>query len=146
NGADIFPCALTNCTLYFLTNALFFILSSMFNRLNTQYVSGISDSPMWNRGNLSRSNNRTLRPRWARMVETVLPAGPPPITTTSTLLSVLIRKAPNRGEEREISANCCRRLRGVSGRLEGERSGRGVGLGSGGRAVARGTRAAVLEA
>ena len=46
NGADIFPCALTNCTLYFLTNALCFILSSMFNRLNTQYVSGISDSPI----------------------------------------------------------------------------------------------------
>ena len=56
------PAALTNCTLYFLTKGLAFILSSMFSRLNTQYVSGISDSPMWKRGNCSRSNSRTLNP------------------------------------------------------------------------------------
>ena len=32
----------------------------MFSRLSTQYVSGISDSPMWNRGNWARSKSRTL--------------------------------------------------------------------------------------
>src|SRR3972149_2740300 len=48
----------------------------------------MSDSPMWNRGNRSRSNSATRRPRWASSVETVDPAGPPPITTTSHELSI----------------------------------------------------------
>ena len=45
-------CWLTNCTLYFLTKWLPFIFGSMLSRLSTQYVCGISDSPMWNRGKL----------------------------------------------------------------------------------------------
>jgi hypothetical protein len=38
---------------------------------------------MWKRGKRSRSNRTTRRPRWAIRVETVEPAGPPPITITS---------------------------------------------------------------
>src|SRR5262245_57347717 len=45
----------------------------------------MSDSPMWKRGKRSRSNSSTLQPRWARRVEPVLPAGPPPMTTTSVV-------------------------------------------------------------
>jgi hypothetical protein len=63
----------------------------MLSRWNTQYVSGISDSPMWKRGNSSRSNSHTRTPRWASRVETVLPAGPPPMTTTSTSICELRR-------------------------------------------------------
>src|SRR5687768_12343800 len=55
----------------------------MLRRFSTQYVSGISDSPMWNRGKGSRSNSRTLKPCCAMSVDVVAPAGPPPITTTS---------------------------------------------------------------
>jgi hypothetical protein len=55
----------------------------MFSFLSTQYVSGISDSPMWKRGNFSRSNRPTRWPCCAISVEVVDPAGPPPITTTS---------------------------------------------------------------
>src|SRR6516225_7836422 len=47
----------------------------------------MSDSPIWKRGNRSRSNRVTRTPCWASRVETVLPAGPPPITTTSVDLS-----------------------------------------------------------
>src|SRR5437868_15262001 len=55
----------------------------MLRRFRTWYVSGMSDSPMWKRGNFSRSNSRTLWPCCAMRVETVEPAGPPPMTTTS---------------------------------------------------------------
>src|SRR5437588_328040 len=47
------------------------------------------DSPMWKRGKRSRSNNSTFRPCCARRVDTVLPAGPPPITTTSVVRSAM---------------------------------------------------------
>ena len=42
-----------------------------------------SDSPMWNRGNRSRSSRTTRRPRCASHAAAVEPAGPPPMTTTS---------------------------------------------------------------
>jgi hypothetical protein len=38
---------------------------------------------MWWRGNLARSNNNVQRPKSARIVEVVDPAGPPPITMQS---------------------------------------------------------------
>ena len=38
---------------------------------------------MWKRGKRSRSNSSTRWPCWASRAETVEPAGPPPITTTS---------------------------------------------------------------
>src|SRR5579884_3820751 len=40
---------------------------------------------MWKRGKRSRSKSCTLQPCCARRVETVLPAGPPPMTTTSAV-------------------------------------------------------------
>src|SRR5688500_1603202 len=43
----------------------------------------MSDSPMWKRGNFSRSNSSTRRPCWASSVEIVAPAGPPPMTMMS---------------------------------------------------------------
>src|SRR5436309_3223807 len=43
----------------------------------------MSDSPMWKRGKRSRSKRRTRTPCWASSVETVEPAGPPPMTATS---------------------------------------------------------------
>src|SRR6516162_7639033 len=43
---------------------------------------------MWKRGKRSRSNSLTRQPCWASRVETVLPAGPPPITTTSVVLEL----------------------------------------------------------
>jgi hypothetical protein len=46
NGWDSLPLAVTNCTLYFFTKSLFRSLGSMPSRSKTQYVSGISDSPM----------------------------------------------------------------------------------------------------
>src|SRR6185436_17849203 len=55
----------------------------MLSRLSTQYVSGISDSPIWKRGKRSRSNSCTLTPCCASREDTVEPAGPPPMTTTS---------------------------------------------------------------
>src|SRR5437016_4816177 len=48
----------------------------------------MSDSPMWKRGKRSRSYSLTLQPCWASRVETVLPAGPPPMTMTSAVLLV----------------------------------------------------------
>src|SRR6185503_8294395 len=44
---------------------------------------GRSDSPMWNRGNFSRSKTATRRPARARVVAKVDPAGPPPQTIAS---------------------------------------------------------------
>ena len=44
---------------------------------------GMRDSPIWKRGNFSRSKSPTFRPCCARSVDVVDPAGPPPITTTS---------------------------------------------------------------
>src|SRR4051794_6153676 len=38
---------------------------------------------MWKRGKRSRSNSCTRKPCWASSVDTVEPAGPPPMTTTS---------------------------------------------------------------
>src|SRR3954468_18571977 len=38
---------------------------------------------MWKRGKISRSNSWTRRPCLASSVDTVEPAGPPPMTTTS---------------------------------------------------------------
>src|SRR5207237_5142940 len=46
-------------------------------------LTGKSDSPMWNRGNLSRSKTTTFRPARASKVAAVLPAGPPPMMATS---------------------------------------------------------------
>src|SRR5688500_4077543 len=62
------------------------------SRSKVQYVSGISDSPMWKRGNFARSITRTLCPASATSVATVDPEGPPPITTTSyvSVASVMI--------------------------------------------------------
>src|SRR5262245_25293465 len=40
---------------------------------------------MWKRGKCSRSNSCTRQPCWARRVEVVAPAGPPPMTTTCEL-------------------------------------------------------------
>src|SRR5439155_17873114 len=42
-----------------------------------------SDSPMWKRGNCSRSKRTTLCPALASHVAAADPAGPPPTTTTS---------------------------------------------------------------
>src|SRR5438132_6126083 len=44
---------------------------------------GSIDSPMWKRGNFSRSSTSTLRWRWRRKFAVDEPAGPPPATTTS---------------------------------------------------------------
>src|SRR5688572_22750616 len=55
----------------------------MLSRCKTQYVSGMSDSPTWKRGNCSRSNSSTRRPCWPSSDETVDPAGPPPMTMMS---------------------------------------------------------------
>src|SRR5439155_7021429 len=65
---------------------------------STQYVSGISDSPMWNRGKRIRSKSRTRKPCFAASVETVEPAGPPPMTTMSQAVSGIPR-IPMLGEE-----------------------------------------------
>src|SRR5207248_3390460 len=46
-------------------------------------LKGRSDSPMWKRGNLSRSSTITLRPAFASKIAAVLPAGPPPMIATS---------------------------------------------------------------
>src|SRR5271170_3469015 len=40
---------------------------------------------MWKRGKRSRSKSWTRRPCWASRVAVVLPAGPPPMTTTSVV-------------------------------------------------------------
>ena len=75
------PLAFTNWTLYFFTKWLFCIFGSMPSRFSTQYVSGISDSPMWNRGKRSRSNSATLLAALGDEAWTAVePAGPPPIT------------------------------------------------------------------
>ena len=63
------------------------IFWSIPSRWSTQNVSGISDSPMWNRGKRSRSNSTTRWPCRAMSVDAVAPAGPPPITTTGTSVS-----------------------------------------------------------
>src|SRR5882762_5637902 len=52
-------------------------------------LKGRSDSPMWKRGNFSRSNTITRRPARASKVAAVLPAGPPPMIATS-YMSLLI--------------------------------------------------------
>src|SRR5262245_39333699 len=58
----------------------------------------MSDSPMWNRGNRSRSKSRTRYPCFATSAETVEPAGPPPMTATSIMGSGIPR-VPVLGEE-----------------------------------------------
>ena len=52
----------------------------------------MSDSPMWKRGKCSRSKSSTLWPCCASRVETVEPAGPPPMTTTSAFLVIFAMK------------------------------------------------------
>src|SRR6185295_16174517 len=46
-------------------------------------LSGSRDSPMWKRGNFSRSRITAFRPARASTVAAEDPAGPPPITATS---------------------------------------------------------------
>jgi hypothetical protein len=53
------------------------------SRSNSGIEHGKSDSPMWKRGNCSRSHNTTCLPLRASSVATLAPAGPPPITITS---------------------------------------------------------------
>jgi len=45
----------------------------------------MSDRQLWKRGEAFTLEQPTRRPCWAIKVETVLPAGPPPMTTTSAL-------------------------------------------------------------
>src|SRR6185436_17975460 len=73
------------------------------SRSRTQYVSGMSDSPIWNRGKRSRSIRTTCSPRWARRVETVEPAGPPPITTTSGFCAIgPLKHGSNEAESEQL--------------------------------------------
>ena len=53
-------------------------------------LAGNSDSPTCSRGNLSLSNRSTPTPCRANMVADVLPAGPPPMTTTSHECSAVV--------------------------------------------------------
>ena len=75
--------ALTNCTLYFLTKWLAFILSSMLEPLEDPV--GLGDQRL---ADVEAREALALeeldrQPCWASRVETVQPAGPPPMTTTS---------------------------------------------------------------
>ena len=49
----------------------------------TSFTDASSDSPMWKRGNRSRSKRMTRRPLRASQADAAEPAGPPPATTTS---------------------------------------------------------------
>ena len=60
------------------------------NSSSTGILAGNSDSPTCSRGNLSLSNRSTLTPCRANMVADVLPAGPPPMTTTSHDCSAVV--------------------------------------------------------
>ena len=93
---------LTNCTLYFLTKRLAFILSSMPSRWSTQYVSGISDSPIWNRGKCSR---RTIAPdsRAGEQGRGRRADGPPPMTMTWVLSGIGLESAIMGGIPREVT-------------------------------------------
>ncbi len=53
---------------------------------------------MWKRGKRSRSNSSTVTPCCASSVETVDPAGPPPMTTTS-VMSTLEQMQPRNHED-----------------------------------------------
>ena len=49
-------------------------------------VAGSRDSPTWARGKCAFSKTVTANPARASNVATVLPAGPPPMTTTSAFV------------------------------------------------------------
>src|SRR3954469_11394597 len=83
NGDDSLPLLLTNCTPTFSTNGPCFRPSSTPSRSNTQYVSGISDSPTLRLGSKSRSSRSTRYPASATNAAVVDPLGPPPITMQS---------------------------------------------------------------
>src|SRR6202030_4740907 len=53
-----------------------------------------NDSPIWNRGNVSRSKRTTECPRWPSEIAADEPAGPPPATAKSKSyrgLAIVIR-------------------------------------------------------
>src|SRR3954451_12542493 len=69
---------------------------------HTSLANGSIDSPMWKRGNFSRSRIRTLRPFWRRKLATDDPAGPPPATITSKSYSMrqrIYHVLPPRGSD-----------------------------------------------
>ena len=68
---------------HFSTNPAAAIVSRTPSVRRISLVHGSCDSPMWKRGNRSRSSTTTLRPRWASAVAAVEPPGPPPMTATS---------------------------------------------------------------
>src|SRR5687768_15662734 len=90
------------------------------SRFSTQYVSGISDSPMWKRGKRSRSNRPTRTPCCASNVDTVEPAGPPPMTTTSK--SVIVRADVFAGS-RVADARVCRQEETVEEHVHAQQPG-----------------------
>src|SRR5512145_470571 len=63
------------------------ISSSKPSSSNIGMFIGSSDSPIWKRGCLDFSSISTSRPRCASNAAMVEPAGPPPITSTSHVLS-----------------------------------------------------------
>src|SRR5215475_4577428 len=64
---------------YFVMKPARFTSSSTPMRWSKGIFAGSSDSPMWKRGNASRSTSVTRRPPWARHVAAVEPPGPPPM-------------------------------------------------------------------
>ena len=61
---------------------------------STAKVAGNRDSPTWARGNRAFSKTVTARPARASNVATVLPAGPPPMTTISQSMSCCVASEP----------------------------------------------------
>ena len=68
---------------HFRTNPAPAIVSWTPRASKISFVQGSWDSPMWKRGNCSRSRRSTRRPRRASAVAVLEPPGPPPMTTAS---------------------------------------------------------------
>src|SRR5439155_3008530 len=90
---------------------------------------GRSDSPMWKRGNFSRSKRTTERPARARQVAKVEPAGPPPQMTASTCSGRTVGvmfpfSALGGGARRLLDREVTDRLRGEPDAVLGEVGGR----------------------
>src|SRR6266545_1305211 len=68
---------------YFAWNRRVDTMSARPRRSNSGRLAGNSDSPMWKRGNRSRSATTTANPCRARSAAATAPPGPPPTTRTS---------------------------------------------------------------
>src|SRR6185436_1052182 len=75
---------------HFLTKPAAAIASSAPSARKTSLLHGSCDSPMWKRGNCSRSSRTTLLPRRLSAVAALEPPGPPPTTATSKSHPLLV--------------------------------------------------------